>query len=103
MRLIPLFVILILTQIFCIAQSNTSPKTIELLKTHSATNIQSGYTSYKAIALDIWGYAEIGFKEHKSTALLQDKLKENGFTIETGVAGMPTAFVATYGTGRPVI
>jgi aminobenzoyl-glutamate utilization protein B len=103
MRLINLFVVLILAQNFCIAQGKASPKTIELLKTQAATNIQSGYTSYKTIALDIWGYAEIGFKEYKSTALLQGKLKENGFTIETGVAGMPTAFVATYGSGKPVI
>jgi aminobenzoyl-glutamate utilization protein B len=103
MRLIHLLAVLILAQNFCIAQGKASPKTIELLKTQAATNIQSGYTSYKTIALDIWGYAEIGFKEYKSTALLQGKLKENGFTIETGVAGMPTAFVATYGSGKPVI
>jgi aminobenzoyl-glutamate utilization protein B len=103
MRLIHLFVILILTQNFCTAQDKASPKTIELLKTQSATNIQSGYTTYKEIALAIWGFAEIGFKEDKSTALLQSKLKENGFSMESGVAGMPTAFVATFGTGKPVI
>ena len=38
-----------------------------------------------------------------SSALLQQRLKENGFTVEAGVAGIPTAFVATYGSGQPVI
>lgn len=103
MRFIHIFLLLIFTCNFCAGQGNRSPKNIELLKTQAATNIESGYNTYKAIALDIWGYAEIGFKEHKSTALLQEKLKENGFDIEAGVAGMPTAFVATYGTGKPVI
>jgi aminobenzoyl-glutamate utilization protein B len=45
----------------------------------------------------------VGFKEEKSTVLLQQTLKENGFTIQPGVAEMPTAFVASYGSGSPVI
>ena len=53
--------------------------------------------------MQIWDFAEVGYKEEKSTALLQQTLKENGFTIESGVAGMPTAFVASYGSGSPVI
>lgn len=55
------------------------------------------------MALQIWDYAEVGYKEVKSSALLQKTLKENGFTVEAGVAGIPTAFVATYGSGSPVI
>ena len=45
----------------------------------------------------------MGFKESKSSTLLQTTLKDNGFTVEAGVAGMPTAFVATFGSGSPVI
>ncbi|MBK5280305.1 MAG: amidohydrolase, partial [Bacteroidia bacterium] len=48
-------------------------------------------------------YAELGFLETKSTTRLQNVLKDAGFKIETGVSGMPTAFVATYGSGEPVI
>ena len=66
-------------------------------------NIQSGYDAYKKIALNIWDYAEVGFKEAKSSVLLQNTLKANGFKIDAGVASMPTAFVATYGSGSPVI
>jgi aminobenzoyl-glutamate utilization protein B len=51
----------------------------------------------------IWGFAELGLEEFKSSALLADELKKAGFKVETGVAGMPTAFVAAYGSGKPVI
>lgn len=85
----------------CFAQNNN--KAIDALKKETATSIQSGYDAYKKIALSIWDYAELGYKENKSAALLQTTLKDNGFTVEAGVAGMPTAFVATYGTGSPVI
>jgi aminobenzoyl-glutamate utilization protein B len=51
----------------------------------------------------IWSYAEPGLEETQSSKELQDWLSENGFSVEAGVAGMPTAFVATYGEGEPVI
>jgi aminobenzoyl-glutamate utilization protein B len=76
---------------------------MDVLKNEAANNIQSGYEAYKKIALNIWEYAEVGFKENKSSSLLQNTLNNNGFTVEAGVAEMPTAFVATYGSGKPVI
>jgi len=51
----------------------------------------------------IWALAEEAFQEHKSSKILSDYAEKQGFTIERGVAGMPTAFVATYGSGKPVI
>jgi len=51
----------------------------------------------------IWAYAEIALREHKSAAALADFAEQRGFRVQRGVAGMPTAFVATYGQGRPVI
>ncbi len=51
----------------------------------------------------IWSYAELGLQESKSSALLADTLEDAGFTVERGLAGMPTCFVATYGSGKPVI
>ncbi|HWJ07152.1 MAG TPA: amidohydrolase [Steroidobacteraceae bacterium] len=51
----------------------------------------------------IWAYAETALREHKSAAALADYAEQQGFKVERGVAGMPTAFVATYGSGRPVI
>ncbi len=73
------------------------------LKSQAITDIQSKYGDYKAIALQIWNYAEVGFKEVKSSALLQKTLGDNGFTVKAGVAEIPTAFVASYGSGSPVI
>ncbi len=61
------------------------------------------FPSYKKIAQSIWGYAELGYQEGKSSTQLQELLKGEGFSIQTGVSEMPTAFVATYGSGKPVI
>ncbi len=58
---------------------------------------------YTAVARQIWEYAELGFQEEKSSALLQKTLGDAGFAVTKGAAGMPTAFTATYGSGRPVI
>jgi aminobenzoyl-glutamate utilization protein B len=51
----------------------------------------------------IWGYAELGMQEFKSSALLIKTLEDEGFAVEKGVAGMPTCFVASWGSGKPVI
>jgi len=55
------------------------------------------------LALELWKHSETALREHKSAALLADALQEEGFEVERGVGGMPTAFVATCGTGRPII
>lgn len=55
------------------------------------------------IASQLWDWAEVGYQETKSSQLLQDNLSREEFEIEAGVAGIPTAFVATYGSGEPVI
>jgi aminobenzoyl-glutamate utilization protein B len=55
------------------------------------------------IADSIWSFAELGLQEYKSSALLIDTLAREGFTVEKGLAGMPTCFVASYGSGKPVI
>ena len=51
----------------------------------------------------VWEYAEIGFKEFQSAKALTDVLKAEGFVVEEGVAGIPTAFVASWGEGKPII
>jgi len=51
----------------------------------------------------VWEFAELGLVEFKSSALLAGELEKHGFKVERGVAGMPTAFVASYGKGKPVI
>lgn len=65
--------------------------------------INGAYEADKKTALQIWDYAEVGYKEIKSSALHVQNLRAAGFTVETGLADIPTSFVATYGSGSPVI
>ncbi|OJJ16356.1 amidohydrolase [marine bacterium AO1-C] len=55
------------------------------------------------LSQELWNYSETALKEAKSAKLLIDVLKKEGFKLEENVAGMPTAFVATFGSGKPVI
>ncbi len=55
------------------------------------------------ISRQIWEFAEVGYQEVKSAALLKEELRKAGFTIDDRIAGIPTAFSATWGQGKPVI
>lgn len=58
---------------------------------------------YGKVSDAIWNYAELGMQEFKSSALLIKTLEDEGFVVEKDLAGMPTCFVATWGSGKPVI
>lgn len=55
------------------------------------------------LSRQIWEYPELGMEEHRSSRLIMDFLAGQGFSMENPVAGMPTAFVAAWGQGKPVI
>ena len=61
------------------------------------------YSQTAATARSLWEFAEVGYQETQSSALLQEQLAADGFEIESGVADIPTAFVASYGEGEPVL
>lgn len=65
--------------------------------------ISSNEDRYVKISDSVWELAELGLIEVKSSALLADELEKQGFKVERGVAGMPTAFVASWGKGKPVV
>lgn len=65
--------------------------------------IESKKEYYAKISNKIWEYAEPRFQEYKSSELLQQSLKEEGFSIRSNLAGEETAFIAEYGSGKPVI
>jgi aminobenzoyl-glutamate utilization protein B len=73
------------------------------IKDDIAASIDAKQAEYAHIAREIWGFAELAFSEVKSSSLLQTKLKKEGFIVEAGVAGLETAFVASYGKGKPII
>jgi len=58
---------------------------------------------YGDISRQIWEFAEVGYKEQKSSELLKSELRNAGFTLQENVAGIPTAFTAAWGQGKPVI
>ena len=84
---------------FMVSSQNDLPKNKAILK-NSVSNHQSDLIN---ISDEIWSLAETAFEENKSSKILADYAEKNGFRVERGVAGMPTAFVATYGSGKPVI
>jgi len=85
------------------AQKKAKLDPVAANKDAALSALNNAYAADKKTALEIWDFAEVGYKEVKSAALHIQHLREAGFTVETGVADIPTAFVATYGTGSPVI
>ncbi len=72
-------------------------------KTEVVAAVDRNRERAERVALQIWDFAEVGYQEARSAALLQQQLRDAGFSIQPGAAGMPTAFVASYGSGKPVI
>lgn len=103
MKVIGFLVLIAMLPATSMGQKKKGAPVLEQWKTAAASGIQERYNQYKDIAFAIWEYAELGYKEEKSSALLQQALKENGFKVEAGVAGIPTAFVASFGEGGPVL
>lgn len=65
--------------------------------------VDSRYEQTAGLARQLWEWAEVGYLETRSSALLQRTLADEGFSVAAGVAGIPTAFVAEYGSGEPVV
>ncbi len=82
--------------LFCTAQAHAQPADLD-------ESIRKREAASWELATKIWEWAEPGYKEQKSATLLADTLEHAGFKVQRGVAGIPTAFVATVGTGTPVI
>ena len=102
-----LIAVLLLGSVGVIAQKkNKLDPAIQQINANKETALaalNNAYEADKKTALQIWEFAEVGYKEIKSAALHIQNLKAAGFTVETGVAEIPTAFVASYGSGSPVI
>jgi aminobenzoyl-glutamate utilization protein B len=72
-------------------------------KACSFTWIEENRTRIIEISDAIWEFAELGLIEFKSSGLLAEELERYGFKVEKGIAGMPTAFVASWGDAKPVL
>ena len=80
-----------------------APANIEAMKADAFAAVDGDADRMGRLSDAIYSYAEIGFQEVKTIALVTKTLRDAGFAVTTGVAGMPTAYMATYGSGGPVI
>lgn len=76
---------------------------IEKLKNDAAAEVESMQVFTQQMVDSVFSFGELGFQEFETNRYLIDILKKNGFTVQEGFAGIPTAFVASWGSGKPVI
>jgi len=79
------------------------PDRLERLKQEAAADIDHRAVFTQRLVDQLFSYGELGFQESETSRTLVALLRKNGFTVTEGVAGMPTAWVATWGSGKPVI
>ncbi len=96
--------------LFLMAAAFTAPsarmqesKTIDDLKKESVAEVDSLSKLTQQMVDSIFSFAELGFQEYETSKYVTGILEKNGFKVERGSAGIPTAWVATYGSGKPVI
>ena len=106
--------VLIMVWALCMQGMNASSYAVEknagistgkilAMKKDALTRVDVLAETLNATANKIWEYAELALEEYRSSQLLGELLQKEGFSVEFGAGGLPTAFVATYGTGKPVI
>jgi aminobenzoyl-glutamate utilization protein B len=76
---------------------------LEALKQEAAAEVDRMRELTQQMVDTIFSFGELGFQEVETSAYLTDILEKNGFRIERGIAGIPTAWMASWGTGKPVI
>ena len=81
-------------------QENADPR-LDALKEEAASKIDAELV--QTMVDKIFSFAELGFQEFETSGYLKDILRENGFAIQDEIAGVPTAWMATWGSGKPVI
>lgn len=85
-----------------VLQAQKKPENFAL-KQKAIIGLDQKYEALTALSDKIWSYEEIAFQESKSAAALIDYAESQGFKVTSGVADIPTAFIAEYGSGAPVI
>src|ERR1051326_3110083 len=85
------------------AKASGTGARLEALKQEAAADVESRQVFSQQMVDQIFSYGELGFQEFETTRYLADILKRNGFSVQEGIAGIPTAFMATWGSGKPVL
>ena len=89
--------------LICISFVTVQSQSVNKLKKELLSSIDQKTSDLTSLSDKIWEAAEVAFREDKSAEYLMEYAESNGLIIEKGLAGMPTAFTATYGEGKPVI
>ncbi|MDH5567989.1 MAG: hypothetical protein OEY15_15125, partial [Myxococcales bacterium] len=88
---------------FALTLSPTQVAAASLAKEKAVASIDRQATQMATLSDEIWAFAETALRETRSAALLADYAEAQGFKVVRGVAQLPTAFVASYGSGRPIL
>ena len=94
MRRIAITIVASVVPVSLFAQSPREVVTADVLQNAS---------TYEEMAMQIWDLSEVGYQEHENSALLRRQLESEGFEVAAGIAGLPTAFVASHRSVEPVI
>ncbi len=89
--------------LFFTATSSAQQPDLNQLKREAVSEVDSMQALTQQMVDEIFSYAELGFQEHNTSRYVTGILEKNGFAVQRGVAGIPTAWVATWGSGKPVI
>lgn len=89
--------------VFLVGQAYYSLAQLSPDKEKALASVESHKAALIELSDQIWTFAETALREHKSSAVLADYAEKQGFRVARGVAGMPTAFIAEYGAGKPII
>src|SRR2546429_3218912 len=94
---------LLLAAACALAQPKVAPDKEAAMKADLAGQIDAMKKQAQVMVDSVFSFGELGFQEVETTKYLTGILEKEGFHIERGVAGIPTAFIATWGAGKPVI
>src|SRR5215813_13694972 len=84
-------------------QASEALAQIETLKTSVTNGVEARRKLAQVINDTVFSFGELAYQEFETSKYLTALLEDNGFTIERGIAGIPTAWVARWGSGHPVI
>jgi aminobenzoyl-glutamate utilization protein B len=86
-----------------LARQKLETARLDALKQEALADVQARAEFSQQMVDSIFSFGELGFQESETNRYIIDILKKNGFTVQAGIAGIPTAFMATWGSGKPVI
>ena len=98
-----LLVLLAFVPLAASGQTALTPQKSEELRKEITAKVDANAKLVQVMVDTLFSFGELGFQEFETSKYITDLLEKNGFTVERGIAGLPTAWMATWGSGSPVI